>query len=120
MKSETKTIKHKFTHDEREQLGGQLAQALGSLRGIESEFEQVKASYKFKTAEAEATIDRISTNITNGFEYRQAQCFVVFRVKDKEKDYFLEDGPVDSGPVLTERMTPEDFQTELELQKGKE
>lgn len=128
MKTETKNIKHTFTHEEREQLGGDLARAFGALRGVESEFDQVKASYKSKVAEAEARIDRISTNITNGFELRDAPCVVTFRPVDKEKDYWLEedaklipngvaiaDGLKAIGklPMLTEKMTPDDFQQEL-------
>jgi hypothetical protein len=128
MKSETKTIKHTYTHEEREQLGADLAQAFGTLRGIETEFEGIKASYKSKTAEAEAKIDRISTNITNRFHMRDAACVPTYRPADKEKDYWLEedvklvpDGiTIPSGlaelgkfPVLTEKMTADDFQQEL-------
>ena len=68
MNTETKTIKHTYTHEEREQLGSDLAQAFGGLRGIESELDSIKASYKSKTAEAEARIDRLSTDITNRSE----------------------------------------------------
>jgi hypothetical protein len=126
MKTATKTIKHTFTHEEREQLGSDLARAFGGLRGIESELDSIKASYKSKTAEAEAKIDRVSTNITNGFEMREAQCFVVYRPKDKEIDYYVREGDAqDAGtkraqfpPDLTERMTQEDFQLALPEVEG--
>lgn len=117
IKSEVKNIKHVFTHEEREALGGDLARSFGTLRGIEAEFDQVKASYKSKTAEAEARIDRISTSITNGFEMRDVPCFVVYRPKDKEKDYYLSEliaaSPNGFFPALTEKMTADDFQQEL-------
>jgi hypothetical protein len=126
MKSETKNIRHDFTGEEKQQLGGDLARSFGALRGIESEFDGIKASYKSKTAEAEARIDRLSTDITNGFVMRDTPCFVVYRPADKEKDYYLDEsdaGWVSKGvftimdrlikSVLTERMTTDDFQQEL-------
>lgn len=128
MKSETKTIKHSYSHEERETLGSDLARAFGSLRGVENEFDQVKASYKSKTTEAEAKIDRISTNITNGFEMRDVVCVVRYRPADKEKDYYVEsevakleldtnngNKAASKWPpvVLTEKMTADDFQQEL-------
>lgn len=121
MKSETKTVKHTYNHEEREQLGGELARAIGTIRGIEAEFDGIKSSYKAKTAEAEAKIDRLSTNISNGFDMREEQCFVVYRPSEKLKDYFTSEEQVaaylDSRagvvPVLTERMSADDFQQEL-------
>ena len=124
MNTETKTIKHTYTHEEREQLGSDLAQAFGGLRGIESELDSIKASYKSKTAEAEARIDRLSTDITNGFTMKEAQCFIVYRPKENEKDFYLFESDAQSAlftdthqgivkPVLTERMTGDDFQQEL-------
>jgi hypothetical protein len=116
MKTEIKNIKHTFTGQEREQLGADLARSFGALRGIESEFDQVKASYKSKTAEAEAKIDRLSTDITNGFVMRDTACVVGYRPADKEKDFYVADkegNPESTIPALTERMTTSDFQQEL-------
>jgi hypothetical protein len=107
-----KSVKHTFSSEERNQIGGDLARAIGGLRGIEAEFDQVKASYKAKTAEAEAKIDSLSTNLINGFEMRNKPCVVVFRPAAKKKDFYLPDDPIDL-PVLTEDMTRDDFQTEL-------
>lgn len=117
-KTEIKNVRHNYTHEELEQLGGDLARAFSALRGVETEFDQVKASYKSKTAEAEARIDRLSTNRMNGFEMRELPCFVVFRPRDKEKDYYTTEAAAnkpskDIPPVLTERMTNNDFQQEL-------
>ncbi len=123
MKPETKNIKHTFSHDEREQLGSDLAHSFGYLRGVEAEFDQVKASYKAKTTEAEARIDRISTNITNGFEMRGTTCFAAFRVKDREKDFYLNEAAAKNADpkcvVLTEPMTADDFQQELIASEAK-
>jgi hypothetical protein len=122
MKTENKTIKHTYTLEERDQLGADLARAFGSLRGVEMEFDQVKSSYKTKTAEAEARIDKLATARNNGFEFQETPCVVVYRPAKKEKEYYLTeleaevalklDGPATSC-VLTEKMTADDFQQEL-------
>jgi len=116
-KWETKAVKHIFAPDERNQMGGELARQIGGLRGVQAEFDQVKASYKAKTTEAEARIDNLSTALVNGFEMRNAKCFVVFRPKDRKKDYIAERDFNEFGeeaqPILTEDMTPTDFQADL-------
>jgi len=115
-KIEVKAVKHVFTLEERDEVGGMLARALATLRGINAEFDEVKASYKFKIAEAEAAIGSLETKRTNGFEFRSENCRVVYRAKDRKKDYFLENDPADAAPVLTESMTAEDFQADLDMQ----
>lgn len=128
MKTEIKNIRHVFTLEERDAIGGELARAFGALRGIENEFDQIKSSYKAKTTEQEAKIDRLSTDRSNGFLMRDTSCVVIFRPAQKEKDYFTEEDAkqVPEGislvaglaaigilPALTERMTADDFQQEL-------
>lgn len=108
-----KTIRHDYTTEELVTLGGEMAQALAGLRGIETEFDQVKSSYKARTSEKEALIDRLSTNRMNGFELRLVKCRLVFRPKDRQKDYYLDGADEDSEPVLTEDMTQDDFIQEL-------
>lgn len=116
-KIEVKNIKHAYTDTELNELGASLARAIGTLRGIENEFDQVKSSYKAKTSEAEAKIDSLSTSRVNGFEMRNEKCVVVFRPKQREKDFYLEsefsEDTGKSGILLTESMTQEDYALEL-------
>lgn len=123
-KIETKSVKHIFTGPERESIGSQLAGTVGGLRGINAEFDQVKAAFKAKITEAEARIDNLSTSLVNGFEMRNERCVVVYRPQDRKKDYYLEsDLPVLERsqvgeciapfPALCEDMSREDFQAEL-------
>lgn len=126
-KIETKSVKHVFTPPERESIGSQLAGTVGSLRGINAEFDQIKASFKARLAEAEARIDFLSTSLVNGFDMRNERCIVLYRPADRKKDYYLESTAaelakafengtlpqVDATTVLTEDMTREDFQSEL-------
>ena len=116
-KIEVKTIKHTFDQDERNQIGGDLARGIANLRGIDTEFDQVKASYKAKLTEAEAKMDKLSTDLMNGFEMRDRRCVVVYRPRDRKKDYIAEEDWDDFGaealPALTEDMSQSDFQAEL-------
>jgi hypothetical protein len=110
-KIEVKNIKHSFTNEERNEIGANLARTIGGLRGTEAEFDQVKASFKARITEADARIDKLSTDLVNGFEMRNKRCIVVFYPAERKKRYSLEGG--DMTVVLEEEMTKDDFQAEL-------
>lgn len=116
-KTELKNIKHVFTPEERNQIGGDLARSIAALRGHEADFDNVKAGFKAKLTASEAQIDNLSTSLMNGFDMRNVKCVVVYRPKDRKKDYFIEEEHArlngDTPPILTEDMTPGDFQSEL-------
>ena len=116
-KTEIKVIKHTFTLEERDELGGQLACAISSKRGVESEFDGVKSSYKAKVSEADARIDKFSTDLANRFEMREAKCVVLYRPREKKKDFLLfsdwDQYGIEANPVLTEDMSQGDFEQEL-------
>jgi hypothetical protein len=116
-KVEVKNIKHVFSDPERNQFGGDLARAVAEARSVEVEFDQVKASYKARTTEAEAKIDRLSTNLMNGFEMRNEKCVVIYRPREGKKDFHLEsdfnENNGSSVVVLTEDMTQADYELEL-------
>ena len=90
-KIEVKNVKHEFTQDERNQIGGDLARSIGEMRGIEGEFDQVKASFKARITEKESRIDALSTNLVNGFDYRNERCVVLFNRQEGKKYYYLEE-----------------------------
>lgn len=113
MKTETKTIRHQFSDEEKIAMGGDLSRAIAHARDVESEFDEVKASYKSKLASATTRIGSISTALMNGFELRPTKCRVVYRPKERKKDFFLVDAPEDAAPVLTEDMEAEDYAQDL-------
>lgn len=112
---EEKVVRHPFTQAERLELGSELARAINRQRSVETEFEGVKAAFKAKVAEAESNVETLSIDISNGFTMRRKKCRVVFRPKDRKKDYYpeLKDGIFEAQPVLTEDMDADDFQAEL-------
>lgn len=65
-----------------------------------------------------ATLDGL---LDAGFQIQEQDCVVVYRVADKEKDYYLLEAVADGGkelvkdakPVATEKMMGDDFQIEL-------
>lgn len=116
---EIKNVKHDFTPQELMSLGGELARGISEHRGVEAEFDQVKATYKAKIAEKDAKIDSLSTALVNRFEMRNKRCVVVFRPKDRKKDFYVIISPegtdvmMEEKPALTEDMTRDDYQQEL-------
>lgn len=112
-KIETKQLRHDFTDLEKAGMGGDLSRVIAGLRQTQNEADESKASFKAKITAAEAEVDRISTSLMNGWEFRMKRVRVVLRPKDKRKDYYLENAPADSKPILTEDMTNADFELDL-------
>ena len=129
-KAEKKSVKHMFSIDERLELGNRLASAHRQLACIDADFQKVKDQFKSQISAVEAAIETVSTQIRDGWEMRDKLCVVRYRPNDKKKDYYLEDQskeaetagiPLDQYalPVITEEMTPADFQADLILAESK-
>lgn len=113
-----KNVRHDFTADEIKMLNVDFGQAFDTLGAVESEFDNVKAVWKAKTTEAESRMKTLRATINAGFEHRLKDCIVIFRPADKKKDFYLADAkPTEDEmlpqPVLTEDMTPLDFEQDL-------
>lgn len=121
-KVDVKSVKHVFTRDERDNLNSDLLNALSNRDTTEADFENIKQTWKAKLTEAEARIGTLAATLRTGFEMRQQRCVVIYRTKERKKDFYLEADfqalkSTDTlpTPVLIEDMTEADFQTELEL-----
>ena len=112
-KTEKKQIRHVYSDAENLALGKELSQAITRSRLVEEEFKKVQAGYKAREMAAKAEIGIASSKIEMGFEMRDAMCMVVYRPKDRMKDYYLEDDKTFSKVVLTEDMNQEDYQFDL-------
>lgn len=124
-KIETKTVKHTFSPAEREEMNQEMLSQFEQGRALESELQEVKSSYKAKMDSVDSRLVALTTALRCGFDMRPARCVVVFRPKDRKKDFYLEsdwgvqkepdaDGNIPPMvPALTEDMTQDDFQQDL-------
>lgn len=112
-----KMVRHTFTDAERHDLGATLARSIGERRVLEAECDQVKASYKARLSEVEAKVESVATDLSNGFDYRNKPCVVLFKPKDRKKFFipredFERDGE-EAEPAVVEEMTQDDYQADL-------
>lgn len=111
-----KSIRHTFTPEELAKLNVDFGQAYDSVCMAQADFDAVKAVHKAKIEEAESRMVTLRATINAGFEMRETELEVVFSPKVGLKDFYL---PVPEGfegarkPVVTEKMTPEDFNQDL-------
>lgn len=116
---EVRQVKHEYTVPEKVQLGSELAHAHEKLGNIEKEFEEVRTGFKARIAAQEAQVGVLATNLRNGYDFRAERVWVTMRPKDKKKDWRLEGDDETAAPVLTEDMTPDDFQYQFQMDERK-
>jgi hypothetical protein len=119
VKVEVKRVKCRLTDEEKLEKGAELVGRMQELTTLEGEFEEVKAGYKAKMAEAEGKVAVTASVLRAGFEWREVECVVEYRPKDGKKDY-RRAGHEMEGVVLTEDMRPEDFQVELPVEEKRQ
>ena len=120
-KTETRSIKHKFTADEVAKLNEDFGLAYDAVKSHEADFDSVRIVHKSKITEAEARMTTLRNTINAGFEMRSEKCVVVYVPADGLKLFYLEstyspDAAAEGRavePVATEPMTDADYQQEL-------
>jgi hypothetical protein len=102
-----------YTDAERLQLGRQLSEEFNELRGVNSDFDRVKANFKSKITSKEANIEDLSNKVSTGYHIADVKCRWELRSPDPlHKQLFR----LDTGDcVETADMVTEDFQAEMEL-----
>lgn len=122
-----RSVKHAFTPPEIAKMNTDFRLGYAELSNAEADFEAIKTSHKAKVKEIEARMGSLDSKLNAGFEMRDKEVVVVLRVADGKKDFYLADGfepfllelKVDDArrPValLTEDMTPSDYEQELIL-----
>lgn len=119
-----KSVRHVFTPAEIAGLNVDFRQAFANLRSVEAEFDNVRASYKAKVTEAEARMATLDATLQAGCEQRDKECVVIFDVPNAKKHFHIAETylvgnitgqPAENNPlpVLTENMTPADFEQDL-------
>ncbi len=71
VENSTRQLKHEYSMGEKADLGHALSVALKGKAGLADELSAVKAQYKHREAESDATINSLANKITTGFEMRE-------------------------------------------------
>lgn len=107
-----RSVPVKLTTEEYVEKGKEMSRTQNEMRNLQDRLKEVSTDFKAKIAQKEATINSLSTTISNGYEYRDVDCHYIYRVGDSMKDVVRDD----TGEIIsTERMTREDFQNRLPL-----
>jgi uncharacterized protein YktB (UPF0637 family) len=106
----TRTVgKYVFTQDELNQLGHELARSNRERTGAEDEKKSVMSDFKARIDGLDARINRLSNNISNGFEYKDMECTLELDLEAKKRIFRR----IDTNEIIREEeMHPEDWQTE--------
>ena len=105
-----RVVKHYLTAEDREVLQDNLLAALEYEKNAEAQFASVKATHKSNMESASSTVTRASSALRAGWDTREEELEVVFRVEDGEKDFYLPGG---GEKMLTEKMVESDYVQEL-------
>lgn len=109
----TRTVgKYVFTQDEINRLGKELAQQNRERTSAEDEKKSVTSDFKARIDGLDARINRLSNNISNGFEYKDMDVTLELDLEAKKRIFRR----IDTNEIVKEEeMHPEDYQTEAEL-----
>lgn len=110
----TRQLKHEYTTQEELDLGRALSVALRGKAGLADELGAIKAQYKHREAEAEATINSLANKITTGFEMRE----IAIRITTDLNRGLVITHRMDTMEVIEERpVRDEERQLILEVTK---
>ena len=109
-KTEMITGKHVFTADEMRDIASEMARKVQEQASAEDEKKSVTSSFKATLDLLMASINKLSENYRNGYDYRQIECEMKPDFDLKLRRYFN----VDTGETVKEEpIRPEDYQTSI-------
>lgn len=112
-KTYTEWLPYTFSEQEKRDIASKLAQANQALSELNDRKAQVAADFKAQITATESVIAKESRRYTNGYEFRDVDCDVLF---DKPSHGLKTIVRKDTGEVVKEReMTSEDMQQKLDL-----
>jgi len=107
-----RSVPVKLTPEEYVEKGKEMSKTQNEKTNLEARLKEVSTDFKAKVAQKEASINSLAITISNGYEYREVDCYYFYRTKDGKKDVVR----TDTGEtVSTESMTKQDFQEQLPL-----
>lgn len=105
-----KMLKCHFTQEEMTEFRDKLANSIMDLSSIEDEKKSVMSDYTARINEKKAMINRVASNIRNGYEHREVKCRIDYDITRRVKTFARED----TGEIVQEEvMSPDEFQQEI-------
>lgn len=116
IKTTREFLKYVFTEQEIHEQGLELARVNQQVETLREEKKAVVSNYKAKIDRAETDMNVLSSNINNGYEYRNIECQVHLNTPNTGLKTVLR---TDTGEIVRkEAMTPEELQYELQFESG--
>lgn len=102
----TKQFQHDFSETEAHALALDLADGIKKLKAKTAEKKEVVKKYTGETDKIRQECDRLSVMVSDGFEMRDVACWIEFNKPSSGQKQITR---IDTGEVLTEQMTEEDW-----------
>lgn len=77
-KTEKRTLRYDFTAVETHDLSIKLANKTKELNAVEEEKKSISSQYKAKVNEVKASCNKLSNQVSDGFEFREIECSVEY------------------------------------------
>ena len=105
-KTEKRSMRYEFTAVEIHDLSIQLANKTKELAAIEEEKKSVSSQYTAKLNEAKASCNKLSNQVTDGYEIRDIDCDIEFHKPSQGMKTVTRK---DNGTKLEEKMSDYEF-----------
>jgi hypothetical protein len=114
MKLSTENIWEKYTFSEEEKkiLSMRLANVNQDKMRLDEEKKSMASSFKAKIDTSIAEINKLSMNISNGYEHRNFKCYKLLNFTTSMREYYS----AETGELIQETpFMPEDYQHKLNV-----
>lgn len=101
IKTEKRTLRYDFTAVETHDLSLSLANKTKEKVALEEEKKSVMSQYKAKLDEITAQCNKLSNQVSDGFEYREVDCEVAYHTPEDGKKTITR---LDTKKVTIEKM----------------
>lgn len=114
MKTTKEYLKYQFTEQELKDISKKLAYENKNFDELEDAKKSVVSDFSSKLNSARATISKLSSNINNGYEYRDIECEIRLNEPESGQKTIVRR---DTGEIVRiEEMTDREMQEELKLE----
>ena len=104
-------VKYVFSEEEKKEISSRMAQKVSELQTSEDDKKAIMSDFKSRIDSIQAEINRSATQINNGYEMRNVDCYIKADYDSKLWISIRED----TGEIAKERkMTVEDMQRQFD------